>query len=164
MESTLRNMVIAMCIIMLFSSPAWCAGLWVLEMANPDIGAASAGRGATAADASVAMFNPAGMTKLDRSQLFTSIQGSWLNVEFDVDESTVTVRSSTTSSFIQDRNFKDTWHAAGGARYRFAAPWLWSVGFAYDSSPVNDRIAPWICRWTVRSDWEPVCNMTGTRM
>jgi long-chain fatty acid transport protein len=57
-------------------------------MSNPDIGAASAGCGATAADASVAMFNPAGMTKLDRSQLFTGIQGSWLDVEFDLDEST----------------------------------------------------------------------------
>jgi len=352
MRSIFRYMLVVMAITVLF--PGWTlgAGLWVLEMANPDIGTASAGRGATAADASVAMFNPAGMIKLDRSQLFTGIQGSWLNVEFDVDESTfgggdggnagdfipagslsyvhsvnpklklgisaasffglgidydddwagryfateasfltlglmpgigyrinkwlslgvgatllyakldqktavnnqltdpgvpdgevkideddvgwgvnlgtlvepredlrfsltyrsevevefkdvaetngvgpnlqalleaagattqkvdlemqlpqevllsgyydlseklalvasagwqdwsafgettVTVRSSTTSSFTEDRNFKDTWHAAVGARYRFAAPWLWSVGFAYDSSPVNDK-------------------------
>jgi len=75
-------------IFLLFAHSAFGAGLWVYEMANPDMGTASAGRGATAADASVAMFNPAGMTKLDRSQLFAGIQGSWLNVEFDVDEST----------------------------------------------------------------------------
>ena len=67
----------------LFSGSALAAGLWVLEMANPDIGTASAGRSATATDASVSMFNPAGMTKLDRSQLFTGIQGSWLNVELN---------------------------------------------------------------------------------
>ena len=83
-----RYITAVICIIVLFSSLTWGAGLWVYEMANPDMGTASAGRGATAADASVAMFNPAGMTKLDRSQLFTGIQGSWLDVKFDADEST----------------------------------------------------------------------------
>ncbi len=83
-----RYITAVICIIVLFSGSTWGAGLWVYEMANPDMGTASAGRGATAADASVAMFNPAGMTKLDRSQLFTGIQGSWLDVKFDVDEST----------------------------------------------------------------------------
>jgi len=347
-----RYITAVICIIVLFSGSTWGAGLWVYEMANPGMGTASAGRGATAADASVAMFNPAGMTKLDRSQLFTGIQGSWLDVKFDVDESTfgggdggnagdfiptgsmayvysvnpklklgvaaasffglgieydedwagryfvqeasfltlnispgigyrinkwlslgggatvlyanldqktainnqltdpgvpdgeikiedddwgygfnlgtlieprqdlrisltyrsrvevefkdvadikgigpnlqalldsigvtsekvdlemelpqevlisgyydltdkvalvasagwqdwsefgktsVTVRSTDTTSFEEDRNFKDTWHVAIGARYRFADPWLWSVGFAYDSSPVDDE-------------------------
>jgi len=53
----------------------------------------------------------------------------------------VTVRSTTTTKLTQDRNFKDTWHVALGAQYRFLENWLWSVGFAYDSSPVdnNDR-------------------------
>lgn len=88
MRSIFRNFLFVTFVTMLFCNSSWGAGLWVLEMANPDIGTASAGRGATAADASVAMFNPAGMTKLDRSQLFTGIQGSWLNVKFDVDEST----------------------------------------------------------------------------
>lgn len=83
-----RYITAVICIIVLFSGSTWGAGLWVYEMANPDMGTASAGRGATAADASVAMFNPAGMTKLDRSQLFTGIQGSWLDVKFDADEST----------------------------------------------------------------------------
>jgi long-chain fatty acid transport protein len=49
------------------------------------------------------------------------------------------VRSTNPTSFTEDRNFKDTWHAAIGARYRFAEPWLWSVGFAYDSSPVDKK-------------------------
>jgi len=50
----------------------------------------------------------------------------------------VTVRSTTTTSLTQDRNFKDTWHAALGVQYRFLENWLWSVGFAYDSSAVDD--------------------------
>jgi long-chain fatty acid transport protein len=49
------------------------------------------------------------------------------------------VRSTNPTSFTEDRNFKDTWHAAIGARYRFGEPWLWSVGFAYDSSPVDKK-------------------------
>jgi long-chain fatty acid transport protein len=56
-------------------------------------------------------------------------------------ETQVTVRSTTTTRLTQDSNFKDTWHIALGAQYRFLENWLWSVGFAYDSSPVdnNDR-------------------------
>jgi long-chain fatty acid transport protein len=78
----------ALGIFLLFSGSAWGAGLWVYEQGTPDMGTASAGRGATAADASVVMFNPAGMTKLDRSQLFIGIQGGFLNTKFDVDDST----------------------------------------------------------------------------
>jgi long-chain fatty acid transport protein len=53
-------------------------------------------------------------------------------------ETQVTVRSTTTTSVTQDRNFKDTWHVALGTQYRFLEDWRWSVGFAYDSSPVDD--------------------------
>ncbi|UCF95457.1 MAG: transporter [Desulfobacterales bacterium] len=335
-----------------FAGSVRAAGLWAYELGTPDMGTASAGRGALAGDASVALFNPAGMTKLDRSQLFSAVQGVWLNTKFDVEQqtfgggngdnaggfipvgslayvysvnsklklgvgaasyfgagldydndwagryyvqeaefltfgvtpaigyrinkwlslgggatvlyakldqktainnqltdpgvpdgeikiddddvgygfnlgaliepredlrfsltyrsrvevefkdvadikgigpnlqalldligvtsnkvdlemelpqevlisgyydltdkvalvasagwqdwsafgkTTLTVRSTNTTSFEADRNFKDTWHAAIGARYRFADPWLWSVGFAYDSSPVDDK-------------------------
>ena len=64
------------------------AGLWAYELGTPDMGTASAGRGALSEDASVALFNPAGMTKLDRSQLFSAAQGIWLNTEFDAEQST----------------------------------------------------------------------------
>ena len=60
-------MIIINFLAVLLSGSALAAGLWVYEMANPDMGTASVGRGATAADASVSLFNPAGMTKLDRS-------------------------------------------------------------------------------------------------
>lgn len=57
----------------------------------------------------------------------------------DFGKTTVNVKSTTSTSFEADRNFKDTWHVALGIRYRFAKPWLWSVGVAYDSSPVDDE-------------------------
>jgi long-chain fatty acid transport protein len=57
----------------------------------------------------------------------------------DFGKNNVTVQSQTTRSFTTDRNFDNTWHVAIGARYRFSEPWLWSVGVAYDSSPVDDE-------------------------
>ncbi len=51
----------------------------------------------------------------------------------------VTVEASDTKSFEDDNHFKDTWHASIGAQYRIAGAWLWSVGFAYDSSPLDDE-------------------------
>ncbi|MEN8758995.1 MAG: outer membrane protein transport protein [Desulfobacterales bacterium] len=50
----------------------------------------------------------------------------------------VTVASEDTSSLTVDRNYKDTWHAAVGAQYRVADPWLLTAGIAYDSSMVDD--------------------------
>ena len=52
----------------------------------------------------------------------------------DVD---ITVRSDTTRSFTSDAGFSDTWHGAIGAQYRLSKPWLFSVGFSYDSLPVS---------------------------
>jgi long-chain fatty acid transport protein len=41
------------------------------------------------------------------------------------------------------RNWKDTWHFAGGVHYRLSDPWLLQFGIAYDTSPVDaeDRTA-----------------------
>jgi len=50
-----------------------------------------------------------------------------------------TLRSETTTSLTKDLNFKDTWHVAVGAQYRIYSDWVWSVGMAYDSSPVDDE-------------------------
>ena len=52
---------------------AHAAGIALYETGAPDLGTASAGRAAMAADASTVATNPAGMTLLDRSQwMFTS--------------------------------------------------------------------------------------------
>jgi len=51
----------------------------------------------------------------------------------------VAVISDDTSSLTIDRNYKDTWHAALGAHYQVAAPWLLTAGVAYDSSMVDDE-------------------------
>ena len=64
---------------------SWGGGLWLYELGTPNMGTASAGRGAIANDASVAAVNPAGMTKLNRSQLLVSAVGLFVDSKFKVD-------------------------------------------------------------------------------
>jgi len=49
----------------------------------------------------------------------------------------LTLSSTTARTFTKDLGYDDTWHVALGAQYRFAERWLWSVGAAYDTSPVD---------------------------
>ena len=48
----------------------------------------------------------------------------------------ITVRSSTTTTFKTDLNYRDTWHGAVGIQYWVAPRWLLTTGFAFDTSPV----------------------------
>ena len=50
----------------------------------------------------------------------------------------VSIRSSTPDSFTSNRNFKDAWHFALGARYRLDDRWSVSSGMALDTSPVRN--------------------------
>jgi len=50
----------------------------------------------------------------------------------------LTLRSTTSTTFTRDLDYDDTWHFALGAQYRFADPWLWSFGVAYDTSPTDE--------------------------
>jgi long-chain fatty acid transport protein len=50
----------------------------------------------------------------------------------------LTLRSANSKTFTQDLNYDDAWHFALGTQYRFTDNWLWSVGFAYDTSPADD--------------------------
>ena len=60
------------------------------ETGAPDLGTASAGRAAMAADASTASSNPAGMTLLDRSQLLGASGAILPSTNFDVAPQTTT--------------------------------------------------------------------------
>jgi long-chain fatty acid transport protein len=66
------------------------AALELYETGAPDLGTASAGRAAMAADASTAAANPAGMTLLDRSQLLGASGALLPSTNFDVAAQTTT--------------------------------------------------------------------------
>jgi long-subunit fatty acid transport protein len=69
--------------LMLAATPAMAGGFWLYEMGTPDLGTASAGRAALANDAATVFGNPAGMTKLDGSQLLVGTQLAIGDVHFD---------------------------------------------------------------------------------
>jgi len=75
--------LLAILIVFLYIPPAWGGGVWLYEGGTPDLGTAGAGRAALAADASTAGANPAGMTRLDRSQMLTAVQGIYIDSRFD---------------------------------------------------------------------------------
>ena len=87
-----RGRVIAFMSILVaaFQSVALGAALGLYETGAPDLGTASAGRAAMAADASTAAANPAGMTLLDRSQLLGAAGALLPSVNFDVAPQTTT--------------------------------------------------------------------------
>jgi long-chain fatty acid transport protein len=64
-----RTASLAAAILLTLVTSARGAGLLLYESGAPDLGTASAGRAAMAADASTVAANPAGMTLLDRTQL-----------------------------------------------------------------------------------------------
>ena len=87
--SLLCRYIFAVFLLAILAAPStWAAGLWLYEAGTPNMGTASAGRGAIAQDASVAGVNPAGMTKLNRSQLMVSVVGLFGDSKFKVDAAT----------------------------------------------------------------------------
>ena len=63
-------------------------GFYVNEFATSAMGTAGAGAGARADDASTALHNPAGMTRLEEHQLALGFAPGYANIEFDPDPST----------------------------------------------------------------------------
>jgi len=87
--SLLFRYIFAIFLFAILAAPSsWGAGLWLYEVGTPNMGTASAGRGAIAQDATVAGVNPAGMTKLNRSQLMVSAVGLFSDSKFKVDSAT----------------------------------------------------------------------------
>ena len=77
-------------LVAVLSGVAQSAGLELYETGAPDLGTASAGRAAMAADASTAAANPAGMTQLDRTQLLGAAGALLPSTNFDVAPQTTT--------------------------------------------------------------------------
>ena len=73
--------------LLLFTTTARPAGLWLYEQGTPDVGTATAGMAARADDAATAFANPAGMTRLKESQGMVGIQPIYGKFEFDTDAS-----------------------------------------------------------------------------
>ena len=91
-SSHIRKLALGAALISLagWHGAAEAAGISLYETGAPDLGTASAGRAAMAADASTAAANPAGMTLLDRSQLLGASGALLPSTNFDLAPQTTT--------------------------------------------------------------------------
>ncbi|HYL57367.1 MAG TPA: outer membrane protein transport protein [Candidatus Acidoferrales bacterium] len=64
----------ALIVVAMAPGAAFAGGLFLYEIGTPDVGLASAGYAARAQDAATVFTNPAGMTRLDDSQLLAGVQ------------------------------------------------------------------------------------------
>ncbi len=72
------------------ASPAWAGGLWMYERGTPEVGTANAGVAARAEDASTAVSNPAGMTRLEKPEVMIGIQPIVMDIHFSPNSRTTT--------------------------------------------------------------------------
>jgi long-chain fatty acid transport protein len=79
--------------LMLLSSAAHAGGIALYEVGPTQTGLASAGYASRAEDASTLFTNPAGMTRLKKSELLTGIQPLYTNIKFSPDARTTTTGS-----------------------------------------------------------------------
>jgi len=88
----IRRLAFGAALIWLMGCPiiSEAAGLLLYETGAPDLGTASAGRAAMAADASTSAANPAGMPSLDRSQLLGASGALLPSINFDLAPQTTT--------------------------------------------------------------------------
>jgi len=68
---------------------AGAGGIALYEFGSPDVGLAAAGNAARAQDASTVFTNPAGMSRLNRSQVQGGLQALYANLEFSPNASTI---------------------------------------------------------------------------
>jgi long-chain fatty acid transport protein len=89
MQSFYRSLFLSALCILLAAASVQAGALALYEEATPDMGVAGAGRQAAAQDASTASGNPAGMTRLDRSQVEGGFLGFYPVTKFKVQETNV---------------------------------------------------------------------------
>jgi long-chain fatty acid transport protein len=108
MHDVSRYFLAGILIALLTASSAHAGGLYLYELGTPDVGTAAAGWSARAQDATTVFTNPAGMTRLEKSELLVGVQPIYLHAEFSPDANTTTSGSDGDAS---------TWLPAGGLYY-----------------------------------------------
>src|SRR5512147_1857696 len=120
-----RGVVTIMCsmvlVSMLAGGTAWAGGISLYEFGSPDVGLAAAGYAARAQDASTVFTNPAGMSRLEKSQVLGGLQALYGNVEFSP--------NSATTVSGGDGGVAVGWIPGGSAFIVQKLNQDWSVGF-----------------------------------
>jgi len=131
------------------ASTAQAGGLLLYEFGTAEPGFAAAGYAARAQDASTAFTNPAGMTRLDGTQVLAGGQLMWLNTQFSVDDTT----SPGLGSGDGGRAFGSNGYVPGGSAFltHRVSPDL-TLGFAVAGNfgSMLDYDDDWVGRYRVQ--------------
>jgi long-chain fatty acid transport protein len=119
--------MLALCAGALAAWPAAAGGLLAYEVGTADVGLASAGYGARAQDASTVFTNPAGMTRLEGTQVLGSAQMLWNNTQFSIGSGTSAALGSNDGGYAVG---SDGWFPGGGAFVSHSVSPDLKVGFA----------------------------------
>jgi hypothetical protein len=109
--------------------PALAGGVMLYEIGTEDLGLASAGYTARAQDASTVFTNPAGMTRLDGTQVTASLQALYGDLGFSIGQST--------SAALGSGNGGNPigWFPGGGAFVSYSVSPDLKLGFAATGGP-----------------------------
>lgn len=110
-------------LIIFLCKSAYAGGILLYEFGSPDVGLAAAGWAARAQDASTVFTNPAGMSRLDKSQFLGGIQGTYGYVEFSPNSNTTfsgddggnSVNFQPRGSLFVVQKINEHWSAGFGA-------------------------------------------------
>ena len=120
-----RGLIRSMCFLVLAAvfagGPAWAGGIMLYQFGSPDVGYAAAGYAARAQDAATVFTNPAGMGRLEKSQVLGGLQALYGDVRFSPNAST------TVSG--DDGGVAIGWMPSGSAFFVQKLNPDWSVGF-----------------------------------
>jgi long-chain fatty acid transport protein len=104
-------LVLVACAGTLAAGQAVGGGLLLYEIGTADVGLAAAGYGARAQDASTVFTNPAGMTRLDGTQVLVGGQLLWGNTKFSIDSGTSPLLGNEDGGYAIGSN---GWFPGGG--------------------------------------------------
>lgn len=120
-----RNLAAAM--LAAASLPAGAGGLLLYEIGTADLGLAAAGYGARAQDASTVLTNPAGMTRLEGTQVLLAGQLLWGDVRFSIGPGTAPALGTGNGGYPVGW---DGWFLGGGPFMTYKVSPDVTVGFA----------------------------------
>ncbi len=144
------TLIVALLVSAVFSPVSSMAGgLFLYEVGTADVGLASAGYNARAQDAATVFTNPAGMTRLDGTQVLAAGQALWGNNEFS--------SGSGTSPQLGDEDGgraigSDGWIPGGGTFISYRLSPRFSLGFALTGNfgAAVDYDDDWVGRYYVK--------------
>jgi long-chain fatty acid transport protein len=99
-------------------APAFAGGITLYEVGTADVALASAGYGARAQDASTVLTNPAGLTRLDGTQVLAAGQLLWGDVKFSPGSGTSPALGTGNGGYVVGQN---GWFPGGGGFMSYSA-------------------------------------------